>query len=129
LNIQIIDIEIKNKFLPTYKLLEELKIKYPNYNFELIVGSEIIDQYRTWEKGNELKNQYKFIILERPDKKFDESNLPTNYRILKISIDLGDSNIKERISKKDIKKKNFGINAITSKSVIKYIYDNNLYQT
>jgi nicotinic acid mononucleotide adenylyltransferase len=108
--------------------MKTLEDKYKNYTFELIVGSEIIDDYIKWENFEELRDECKFIILERPDKNFNEFNLPKHYRTLKISIDLGDQDIKKRIGEKKQKKANFGINGLTSRSVIKYIQENGLYQ-
>lgn len=87
-----------------------------------------MNEYLTWENGLQLKNECKFIILERPGISIHPSNFPENYRKIPISIDLGDKIIRDRIIKyNNTKKKNFAINGLTSKSVIKYIKENNLY--
>lgn len=97
-----------------------------NFTFEFIFGSNIINEYLEWENGLQLQDECKFIILERPNISYELSKVPKNLRRLPISIDLGDGKLKERIQSKN-KKQNFGLNGLTSKSVIKYIIDNALY--
>ena len=129
--IKINDIEIKEgKYLPTWDLIEMLKIRYPNYNFFFIIGSDLLASLRTWDNGDRLANETTFIVLRRPGYDFDESLIPEKSTILETNFEGSSTVIRNRIFNylENTNKINLGINGLTTNSVIKYIIENKLYK-
>jgi nicotinic acid mononucleotide adenylyltransferase len=94
------------------------------------MGDDLVESFRSWEKGEQLAKNEEFIILKRfgynPDVKF----YPDHYRIVETYIEGSSTNVRNRI-KEQIEtrnKVNLGINGLTTTSVIKYIVENKLYQ-
>jgi nicotinic acid mononucleotide adenylyltransferase len=130
-NVKICDYEIMNgKFLPTYDLLRGLKQTYPDCEFYMCVGADLIDGMKYWDDGEKLKNENKFIIMEREGYLYDKNELPKDRTILETSIYGSSTSIRNRMennSNHDSPKK-FNIYGLTTKSCIQYMITNKLYQ-
>ena len=77
-NIKICTIELdlpKPSF--TFRTLEALKDEYPQHNFALITGEDIVDDVRRWKNGDKIIDDNEFLIYPRKtqiDVKFDLQN-------------------------------------------------------
>jgi nicotinic acid mononucleotide adenylyltransferase len=91
----------------------------------------LINGLSYWDYGNQLKEEYKFIICQRVNYQPEESNYPKNYRVLEGYLDASSTRIRDRINenleKNNSVKLNLGINGLTTQSVISYIIKNQLY--
>lgn len=65
-NIKVCDIEFE---LPkpsyTFDTLKELSVRYPGYEFKIIIGEDIVHSLSSWKQGRELIENYSFIIYPR----------------------------------------------------------------
>ena len=138
--IKVEDIEIKaNTYIPTYDLMKLLSALYKNYSFHFCIGSDLLKGIRSWKPyGDRLVEEFDFIVLNRPGYEVDESFLPRNCRYLNTKFEGSSTIIRQRIREyRDNLKKNenglnkrkkyFGINGLTTVSVIEYIIKNTLY--
>ena len=125
------DTEIKNKkYMPTWDLLEKLSFDYPSNKFYFCCGSDIANSIITWDFGKELCEKYSYIIITRPGYEVNEYKDLKTYEILECSYDNSSTKIRSRIEE-FLDKKNkvhLGISGLTSRSVLHYIYTNNLYK-
>lgn len=125
------DTEIQNKkYMPTWDLLEKLSRDYPENKFFFSCGSDIANSIITWDFGKELCEKYNFIIITRPGYSIIEYKDLKSYIILECSYDNSSTKIRSRIEE-FLDKKNkvhLGISGLTSRSVLNYIYSNNLYK-
>lgn len=125
------DTEIQNKkYMPTWDLLEKLSKDYPENTFFFSCGSDIANSIITWDFGKELCEKYNFIIITRPGYSIIEYKDLKSYIILECSYDNSSTKIRSRIEE-FLDKKNkvhLGISGLTSRSVLNYIYSNNLYK-
>lgn len=123
--------EYKNgTFMPTYDLLCKLQNEYPSYKFSFCFGSDIAKGLPFWEDGNTIIKNFELIIIKRPGFLLDEVSYIEKCKIMETNFDNSSTQIRNRIddvlSKKH--KIHLGISGLTSRSVLKYIYDNNLYK-
>lgn len=75
------DIELKNgEAIPTYNLMQELSGDSANSgcDFYFIIGSDLLERMRTWESGEKLAEEIKFIIFIRQGYEVKEEVLPEN---------------------------------------------------
>lgn len=125
------DTEIQNKkYMPTWDLLEKLSKDYPTNKFFFSCGSDISNSIITWDFGKELCEKYNFIVITRPGYSITEYKDLKSYIILECSYDNSSTKIRSRIEE-FLDKKNkvhLGISGLTSRSVLNYIYSNNLYK-
>jgi nicotinate-nucleotide adenylyltransferase len=111
INTKILDIE-KNKVSKTYNTIIELKKIYPTINLYLIIGTDLVEQIKTWYKSDELLKLVKLIII--PRNSFDKnSELP----------EVSSSKIRELIKSKRIKE----LEGYLSPEVLKEIIANEYY--
>lgn len=110
-------------------LLCHFRKEYPKFSFVFICGTDILDSIREWNYGNELCEEFEFIICRRLNYLPAPENYPKKYKILETYIDASSTKIRNRISEhiKSRKKFDLGISGLTTKSVIKYISRNHLY--
>jgi len=90
---------------------------------------DIIDSLKSWNNGEELCEDTEFIICRRLNYNAKLENFPKNYRVLENFIDASSTKIRNRMDEhmKIKKKLNLGICGLTTKSVINYIKDQQLY--
>lgn len=130
-HIIICDYELRNgKFLPTYDLLVGLKQSYPDCEFYMCIGADLIDGMKYWDDGEKLKNENKFIVMKRDGFNYDEKELPNETVILNTNIYGSSTSIRNRIENGNNHNslKKFNIYGLTSKSCIKYMITHKLYQ-
>jgi len=130
--IKVEDIEIKsNKYIPTYDLLKLLSEKHEDCTFHFCIGSDLLKGIRSWKPfGERLVEEYDFIVMNRPGYIVCEELLPTKSSFINTNFEGSSTIIRQRIKEnkgKNGKKKYFGINGLTTVSVIDYINKNDLY--
>jgi len=54
---------------PSYTIntLEVLKEKHPDFNFSLIMGSDNLQHFHKWKRYEEILENYKLLVYERPN--------------------------------------------------------------
>jgi len=123
--IRVSDYEIKNKITGrTHIILDNLKKKYNDITFSLVIGQDNADNINKWHNYKEIIKQYQFVVLPRDNKK------PEKWYLKKPHIYIKD--LLPNISSTEIRK---GLDDNFSKytryipqDVWKYILDENIYQ-
>jgi|TARA_B110000263_G_scaffold54024_1_gene45397 nicotinate-nucleotide adenylyltransferase len=118
--VELIEYEIQ-KTSPSYTFdtLAYLKKNKPDFSVQyIILGGDAFDEISLWKKSSFLRNNYKFIIIQR-DKINHKQNIKT-IPVLKLS-DISSSNIRNKIIRKE------SILLDTPMEIQKYISDNYLY--
>lgn len=131
LPIHICNVEDENgKFMPTIDMLNKLKHDYNHITFYFCIGSDLALSILKWESGYEIINNYGIIIITRPGYEIVDLSYKDKCHILNTCLDLSSTVIRNRIEKFLMKKNkiHLGISGITSKSVLEYIYNNELYR-
>lgn len=124
----------------TYDILEELKKKYINFDFQFVVGFDSIKAINTWHRYLELIRDYKFLIFDRADnefktieqKKFYLDNLGKHhgisfkYEMFDYEVpNISSTSIREMLQNKA--KYKSVLSVFLDNKVLKYIEENNLY--
>lgn len=60
------DIEVRVGFMPTYALLRRLESDYPQHQFKLIIGSDLVKDLCNWDDSEQLLEHTRFAIVARP---------------------------------------------------------------
>ena len=123
--------EYENKmFMPTYDLLMKLKKENPSYSFSFCFGSDLLISLPTWEDSQTIIDNFELIVLSRPGYDIKNIDYIRKCLILETHLDHSSTQIRMRIGDVVDKKHriHLGISGLTSRSVIKYIYDNSLYK-
>lgn len=109
-NLEVDDIEIKqDKKLyaeDAFELIKKSKFIENNFNTDifLIMGSDNYKKMPKWKNYKEIKDRYKYIVIERNEKTISSTQI-----------------------RKMIEEKNEGVKKFLSEEVYKYIIKNNLY--
>ena len=119
-NIEISDLEsdeIKPTF--TYETLEKIKLQYENSEIILLIGSDAISKFDSWEKPNIVKSLARIYVIPREgdfviDWRFDRLDMP------KISI--SSTFIREKVKNSE------SIKNLVPVKVAEYIEAHNLYK-
>lgn len=123
-NFSISDIEIqKEKVSYTYETILELKKQYEN--IELIIGYDNMLSFNKWKYPDLILQNAKVIVLRRMESISTkiEHNFDKSMIFLKTSYyQISSTDIRERLNK------GLPINNLVPKSVMKYIYNLNLYK-
>jgi len=95
------------------------------------MGTDLLDKFKNWTKGEDLNKSTEFIILKRIGYNPPIENYPDKYRILDTNIEGSSTSIRNRIREQieTRNKINLGINGLTTTSVIQYIKEHGLYLT
>lgn len=121
-NIEVSDIELNKKEKSyTINTLREIKKQYPNYEINLIIGSDILPDLDKWHKFEELKKEAFFIIFER-------IGFPINIGQINVSrvIHFNPDNISSTEIREKIKNQQ-ALNNLIPKKVEDYIKEQKLY--
>ena len=103
-------------------LLIYLEEKYPNHQFEIILGSDGFQNIEKWKNSNYIIEKYRFIVYERPGFLIPE-NIKTNFKITDSpQIIVSSTHIRELI------KKNKSIQFLVPDLVKENIENNGLYK-
>ena len=117
------DIEFKMK-TPNYTIdtLYEIKKKYPEDSFSLIIGEDNLENFKNWKDSNLIIENFKIYVYPR---NFSKSKLNLNFNTLnKInapSINISSTDIRESI------KKNEGVDGLLSPEVLDQIKKKKFY--
>ncbi len=111
--------------IPSYTIdtLEVLDIKYPKYEFYLIMGSDNFISISNWKSSERLLKDYKIVIYQRPEFSLNPQNL-TSANILTAKaplINISATEIRKLISAKK------SIQYLVPQSVISLIEENQFY--
>ena len=111
-------------------MLEALSAENTDNKFIFVVGTDVLYGIRDWEKGQNLVDEYEFIICKRLKYDIDTEFYPKTYRMLPGFVDASSTKVRNRICNhiQEGKKLDLGICGLTTKSVIDYIIENNLYK-
>lgn len=121
---------INGRFMPTYELLNKLKVDFPDYSFSFCLGSDLLQSLPYWDSGKNIINEFELIVLARPGYDYKNIYYIDKCKVLETQFDNSSTKIRSRIDTV-LEKKNkvhLGISGLTSRSVINYIYENNLYK-
>jgi nicotinate-nucleotide adenylyltransferase len=118
-----IDSKQNNKAIDTFKILENNFKDSENY---FIMGSDNYNNIDNWKNSEELKQNYKYIILDRGN------TIPGNYKLIsegnKVNTELDlNKNISSSIIRQNIKQGKL-VTGLVSKDVEDYIIKNQLYK-
>ena len=133
--VKVSDYETKNGFSPTYFLLCNLSKDYPDCEFFFAVGSDLIKSIPYWKEGQKLLEEFKFIIIARPNYNYDDLDaIFKNYFVLTVLIGGSSTVIRKKIKqllenqeKVTEKQITFSLSGLTTKNVVSYMMKNNLY--
>ena len=111
----------REKVSYTIDTLKELKLKFPQGRFYLLMGADNLRSFHRWKDPQGILSLAKLVILNRPG--FDR-NYPKCWPYVKINmpaVDISSSDIRQRL------KINKSIWYLTPKAVIRYISRHRLY--
>lgn len=108
----------------TYTTLKELKKRYPEHEFSLIIGSDNWKIFNKWANSERIIEEFKVLIYPRPGFELSKSDLSTNVKILDGApqILMSSTFIREAL------KNDKNINFFVPESVCQYINSRNLYK-
>ncbi len=122
-NILVNDYDLMNeKTSYAYDTISYFKKQNPDYDFSLVVGSDIICDIEKWYRWKDLSNLVNFIVYEREG--YDVVERPDiNYQVIKTDSDnISSSTIRKLVGE------NKSINGLVPKLIESYIINNNLYK-
>lgn len=133
LPIEIKDTEMTHgKFMPTIELLDKLKNENPDYKFLFCLGSDLIKSFKSWEEWERIIEDYGLILITRPSYSIENVELEFNKKFptVKVELDGSSTAVRFRIEQILIEKNkvHLGISGLTTRSVIEYIYHEQLYK-
>jgi len=74
----------------------ELKAKYPNTNFTLVLGTDGAKNVGNWHRSNELLNLVKVMVISRP------GSAPSDYDEINIkALDISSTKVRKSISNRE----------------------------
>lgn len=74
----------------------ELKEKYPNTNFTLVLGRDAAKNLGNWHRSNELLNLVKVMVISRP------GSAPSDYDEINIkALDISSTKVRQSISNRE----------------------------
>ena len=120
------------QWLPTLLLIRELNKKFPDKEFVFVIGSDLYEKLQYWKPDPlKLVEEVEFLIICRNEFPFVYNKpgvlYPKKFQLLELNIYGSSTEIRERIKNGNKNKLNYSINALTSKKVINYIFENKLY--
>lgn len=112
---------------PNYTVvtLAKLKEKYPNYSFQLIMGSDNLNTFDKWYNYEQIIDNYEIIVYPRlgVDVKFPVEK----YKTITLLDDVPIMNISSSYIRQTIKDKK-SVNYVVTERVLKYIEEMNFYK-
>lgn len=118
-------------YTPTYLLDERCQKRFPNQELWHVVGGDIVtggrdkksEIHRIWQRGNEIWEKLKFLVIVRPGYLVETIDLPPSAQILQIDNLIGSgSSIRERLAQ------NLPIDELATTEIADYIHQYNLYK-
>ena len=129
--VKVLDTEVKNgPIMDTYDLMEQLEDENQDCELYFIMGSELLQSYYSWDKGQLLREKYKFIVVSRDSEDFESETclLPNKgtYLDFNFRFKLQWIDVIERIQQ-NFDKLSLGVEGIVDKDVVKIIKRESLY--
>ena len=108
----------------TYDILNAIKIEhsYEDIDYTIICGDDMYNQIPTWYNGQQLLNEYKFIVFGR------DSNTPIDCDNVKYLNTYGLEDISSTKIREMIKNDDDNVLNYINKYVLKYIKEFNIYK-
>lgn len=103
-------------------MLADFKNRYPNYDFWLVVGDDVVPDIPKWKEGEMLLREASFLIVERSGNIKEGVRLPQKYVILPRLIEMSSTLIRTLCEEE----KNIAL--YVPKSVEEYIRKSRLYR-
>jgi nicotinate-nucleotide adenylyltransferase len=118
---EVLDLEIKRGGVSyTIDTVKELKQKYPEVDFYLIIGSDLANKFSSWKDYQELKNLVKIVVAQREDNPLKNTG---DFKVIDITqIDICSSKIREMI------RQGKSVDEYLDKDVKDYIEQHKLYK-
>lgn len=122
--IKVSDFEAKMKKKNyTFATVNSLIKKYPQHEFSWIIGSDLLNEFFTWEKAAQISEQMKILVFPRAG--WSVSHLPKNFYTIKSKLltttDVASEKIREMV------KSGLSIKGLVLPQVEEYIYEHHLY--
>ena len=137
-NVLIDEFEINEfkKLMPTSWLIKKYKDTFKNVEFRLIMGSDLLNSFDTWEDFEEVLKVEDYIIFERDQTSFDLSKLPKKHDLVfdKTISRISSTDVrcifKEGWAKGSLKDPNTEqkLMRFISPQLLEYVIDNRLYR-
>lgn len=121
------DFEIDEKVaIPTYYLLNSLEKRYPDYMLMMVIGSDLINQIKSWHEGEKLWQEKNFLVIPRPP--YERLELPPNFTWLKSSdLQLAHTQLSSTEIRKRLKKDFSLVDGLIPPTVLAHIIRYQLY--
>jgi len=118
---EVLDLEIRRGGTSfTIDTVRELKKRYPEDEFYLIVGSDLANAFSSWKDSQELKQELKIIVANRKEYPLKDKN---PYLVVDIrQVEVSSSGVRKLL------KEGRSIECLAGKNVVDYIQKHNLYK-
>lgn len=104
----------------TIDTVRELKRRYPEDEFYLIVGSDLANQFSSWKDYRDIEKEVKIVVANRREYPLDKKNLYSKVEIRQIK--LSSSQIRELV------RSGSSLKGLVEESVADYIEKHSLYK-
>jgi nicotinate-nucleotide adenylyltransferase len=124
--IKVSDIEIAQRRKNyTFETIDLITRKYPNHTFSWIIGSDLYEEFFSWEKSLEMVEKVNILVFPRAG--WPITKLPANFWTIKDELLTTSDTSSEKIRK--MIKEGLSIKGLVLPEVEKYIFDHGLYLT
>jgi len=111
--------------LPSYTIntLNYLRTKFPDNEFQLIMGADNFVNLNKWKDYEKLIAEYRFLVYPRPGFNLQTINLKENFKLIDAPLlNISSTFIRESIAK------NLDVSQFLPSNVFRYIVDKQLYK-
>ena len=117
---RVLDLEIERGGTSfTIDTVRELKKRYPEDEFYLIIGSDLANEFSSWKNYEDIKKEVEVVVANRKEYPLDKKSAYSAVDIRQI--ELSSSQIRELVKKKS------SIKGLVKEEVAEYIQEHNLY--
>eukprot|EP00922_Rhytidocystis_sp_ex-Travisia-forbesii_P013584 GHVS01020331.1.p2 GENE.GHVS01020331.1~~GHVS01020331.1.p2 ORF type:complete len:174 (+),score=34.61 GHVS01020331.1:435-956(+) len=72
--VKVLDDEVvEGRFIPTWDLLQRMKVQHPNKQFWFVIGEDILPSLHRWKNAEHLLQHTNFLVLPRPSSSSDRT--------------------------------------------------------
>lgn len=123
--IELCDLEMERKKKNyTYETVNLLVKQYPQHDFSWIIGSDLLEEFFTWEGTRNIVEKVKILVFPRAG--WPVSHLPKNFYTIKnellVTSDIASEKIREMV------RQGLSIKGLVLPQVEKYISEHKLYK-
>lgn len=125
--VKVKDFEIfEEEAIPTYFLLQRLGREYPDCEFRIVVGADLIPQIKDWHEGEKLWQEGQFLVIPRLG--FGKQKLPKNFAWLEAAdLQLAHTQLSSTEIRKRLKKDISLVDGLVPSTVLAHIIRYGLY--